>query len=94
MNEGWYGRDHLILFNEDEIASAWDRYAVSQFLPAYKLIGLRGGMISFCKTLMGPRIAFQPCQQLQSNSWNTHCHSQAQRSDSVLDLHDAMATHR
>ena len=42
MIEGWYGRDHLILFNEDEIASASDRYAVSQFFPNYKLIGLRG----------------------------------------------------
>ena len=42
MNEGWYGDDHLILFNEDEIASASDRYSVSQFLPGYKVIGLRG----------------------------------------------------
>jgi len=40
--EGWYGSDHLILFNEAEIASASDRYAVSQFLPGYKVIGLRG----------------------------------------------------
>jgi hypothetical protein len=40
--EGWYGNDHLILFDEAEIASASDRYAVSQFLPGYKVIGLRG----------------------------------------------------
>jgi hypothetical protein len=39
--EGWYGSDHLLLFNETEIASASDRYAVSQFLPGYKVIGLR-----------------------------------------------------
>ena len=42
MIEGWYGNDHLILFDEAEIASASDRYAVSQFLPGYKVIGLRG----------------------------------------------------
>ena len=42
MNEGWYGNDHLILFDEAEIASASDRYAVSQFLPGYRVIGLRG----------------------------------------------------
>jgi hypothetical protein len=40
--EGWYGSDHLILFDETEISSASDRYAVSQFLPGYKVIGLRG----------------------------------------------------
>jgi hypothetical protein len=40
--EGWYGSDHLILFNQAEIASASHRYAVSQFLPGYKVIGLRG----------------------------------------------------
>lgn len=42
MNEGWYGDDHLILFDEAEIASASDRYSLSQFLPGYKIIGLRG----------------------------------------------------
>ena len=42
MIEGWYGSDHLILFNEAEIASAADRYALSQFLPGYKVMGLRG----------------------------------------------------
>ena len=42
MIEGWYGSDHLILFDDAEIASASDRYAVSQFLPGYRVIGLRG----------------------------------------------------
>lgn len=42
MIEGWYDSDHLILFNETEIASVSDRYALSQFLPGYKMIGLRG----------------------------------------------------
>ena len=42
MIEGWNGSDHLILFDEAEIASATDRYGVSHFLPGYKVIGLRG----------------------------------------------------
>jgi len=42
MTEGWYGDDHLILFDEAEVASASDRYAISQFLPGYRVIGLRG----------------------------------------------------
>jgi hypothetical protein len=42
MIEGWYGDDHLILFNEAEVASASDRYSISQFLPGYRVIGLRG----------------------------------------------------
>ena len=42
VTEGWYGDEHLVLFNEAEIASASDRYAISQFLPGYKVIGLRG----------------------------------------------------
>ena len=42
MNEGWHDDDHLILFDEAEIASASDRYAISHFLPGYKVIGLRG----------------------------------------------------
>jgi hypothetical protein len=40
--EGWYGSEHLILFDQAEAASASDRYAVSQLLPGYKVIGLRG----------------------------------------------------
>lgn len=55
MSEGWCGRDHLILFNEAEIASASNRSAMSQIpsrLPRDS--GCAGGMISFCKTPMGP----------------------------------------
>jgi hypothetical protein len=40
--EGWYGDDHLILFNEAEVATASDRYGISQFLTGYRVIGLRG----------------------------------------------------
>jgi len=40
--EGWHDSDHLILFDETEVATVSDRYALSQFLPGYKVIGLRG----------------------------------------------------
>jgi hypothetical protein len=42
MREGWYGDDYLILFNESEASSAAERYEISQLLPGYKVIGLRG----------------------------------------------------
>lgn len=42
MTEGWYGNDHLILFDEAEVAAASARYAIAQFLPGYRVIGLRG----------------------------------------------------
>ena len=42
MTEGWYGEEHLILFDGAEVASASERYAISQFLPGYRVIGLRG----------------------------------------------------
>ena len=47
MIEGWYGGEYLILFDQAEAASASDRYAVSQLLPGYKVIGLRR---YFCPT--------------------------------------------
>jgi hypothetical protein len=42
MNEGWLGDDYLILFDEVEVESASDRYAISQLLPGYQVLGLRG----------------------------------------------------
>jgi hypothetical protein len=42
MNEGWLGDDYLILFDEAEVESASDRYAISQLLPGYQVLGLRG----------------------------------------------------
>ncbi len=42
MIEGWHGENYLILFDEAEVASASDRYAISQCLPGYEVIGLRG----------------------------------------------------
>jgi hypothetical protein len=40
--EGWYGDDYLILFDATEVASASDRYGVSQLLPGYQVLGLCG----------------------------------------------------
>jgi hypothetical protein len=42
MNEGWSGGDYLILFDQREIGPASDRYAISEWLPGYEVIGLRG----------------------------------------------------
>jgi hypothetical protein len=42
MKEGWLGNDYLILFDEAEAASASDRYAISQSLSGYHVMGLRG----------------------------------------------------
>jgi hypothetical protein len=39
MKEGWTGDDYLILFDESEIATATDRYALSQLLPGLPRFG-------------------------------------------------------
>ena len=40
MREGWRKDDYLILFEESEIDAANVRYAISQFLPGYEIVGL------------------------------------------------------
>ena len=42
MREGWRGDDHLILFDETEVSAASHRYSISDFLPGFGLVGLRG----------------------------------------------------
>jgi hypothetical protein len=42
MNEGWCGDNYLILFDESEVASTSERYAISQMLPGYQVVGLCG----------------------------------------------------
>jgi hypothetical protein len=42
MKEGWIGDDYLILFDESEIATTDKLYAVSEMLPGYHALGLRG----------------------------------------------------
>ena len=42
MVEGWWGDEHLILFDQAEAAAASDRYAILQLLPGYQVIGLCG----------------------------------------------------
>ncbi len=42
MREGWHNDDYLILFDEAEFAGASDRYHISEVLPGYRIVGLRG----------------------------------------------------
>lgn len=42
MREGWYGDNYLILFDESEVPSASERYAISTSLPGYQVLGLSG----------------------------------------------------
>lgn len=42
MQEGWHNDDYLILFTQEESASAMAAYAIDRFLPGHVLIGLRG----------------------------------------------------
>jgi hypothetical protein len=42
MREGWHKDDYLILFDEEEISAVSDRYAISQSLPGYQVVGMRG----------------------------------------------------
>ena len=42
MREGWHGDDYLILFADSELDAASARYAISELLPGYVVIGLRG----------------------------------------------------
>ena len=42
MLEGWHNGDYLVLFDEAEITAASDRYQISQMLPGYQILGLRG----------------------------------------------------
>jgi len=41
MKEGWIGDDYLILFDESEVTTVTDRYALSQLLPSCQALGLR-----------------------------------------------------
>ena len=42
MTEGWLGDDYLVFFADLEVAAVSERYAFSQFLPGYRVLGLRG----------------------------------------------------
>jgi hypothetical protein len=41
MIEGWHHDEYLILFDEGERESIGDAYALAQYLPGFRLIGLR-----------------------------------------------------
>lgn len=42
VREGWHNDDYLILFDEAEISTASNRYAISELLPGFEVIGLCG----------------------------------------------------
>jgi hypothetical protein len=42
MREGWNTDDYLILFDQDEISAASEKYSISTLLPGYEVVGLRG----------------------------------------------------
>jgi hypothetical protein len=42
MREGWHNDDYLVLFDEAEISAATNRYAISESLPGYEVVGLCG----------------------------------------------------
>ncbi|KXI29138.1 hypothetical protein [Paraglaciecola hydrolytica] len=42
MNEGWLNDEYIVVFTEAESALASSKYELSQYLPGYTLVGLRG----------------------------------------------------
>src|SRR5262245_46652736 len=42
VKQGWYGEEESVLFDDSEASSASDNYGISQALPGFKVIGLRG----------------------------------------------------
>jgi hypothetical protein len=42
MREGWHNDDYLVLFDETEVSAASNRYAISESLPGYEVLGFRG----------------------------------------------------
>lgn len=42
MNEGWLGEEYIVLF-EEKAPELERAYSFSDFLPGYRLVGLRGG---------------------------------------------------
>ncbi len=42
MIEGWHHDDYLVLFGEEELATASERYRIAQWLPGFTVVGLRG----------------------------------------------------
>jgi hypothetical protein len=40
MQEGWYGEDYLILYDESESSAASERYGLATSLPGFELLGL------------------------------------------------------
>jgi hypothetical protein len=42
MIEGWSGDNYLVLFSGDEAQAASERYGITDLLPGFRILGLRG----------------------------------------------------
>ena len=42
MNEGWLNNDYLVLFSSEESDERSRKYRIDEYLPGYKLLGLKG----------------------------------------------------
>ena len=42
MNEGWHLNDYLILFSPGERPTVTEQYRLSQYIPGYSVVGLKG----------------------------------------------------
>ena len=39
MKEGWFGDDYVIVFADNELADAADRYEISQYVQGFQILG-------------------------------------------------------
>lgn len=53
MKEGWHNDDYLILFDEQEIALASERYDLAAYLGGFEIVGLRGWDDFILRSAMG-----------------------------------------
>src|ERR1035437_5392806 len=42
MNEGWCCEDYLVLFSEEESHDKTQQYKLSEYLPGFRVVGLKG----------------------------------------------------
>lgn len=53
MKEGWHNDDYLILFDEEEIALASERYDMAAYLSGFEIVGLQGWDNFILRSAMG-----------------------------------------
>ncbi len=71
MIEGWLEDQYLILFDDDEIRSATDRYECCELLPGFEVIGLAGWDDLLIRDSMGntSRVPSVPLTKDLATSW-------------------------